>query len=166
MDEANSESPSYYLWRNVFSSINFLRVLNKLTKWKHARTMMLVVFKSAPVLKRCMRVKLVNYLIFYLLQIFQGIFQLYVLKLLKMQARYLGRQWRKSNMDIISSIYLKVRHRLNDDWAFANETRSKSWDFQMEEGELGMAVKTFNCRRYRHLMGIFFNLIYLVFFLD
>uniref|UniRef100_A0A915CZG2 Striatin-interacting protein 1 n=1 Tax=Ditylenchus dipsaci TaxID=166011 RepID=A0A915CZG2_9BILA len=140
VDEADTESPSYYLWRNVFSSINLLRVLNKLTKWKHARTMMLVVFKSAPVLKRCMRAK------------WLGIFQLYVLKLLKMQARYLGRQWRKSNMDIISSIYLKVRHRLNDDWAYANETRSKSWDFQVEEGELGLAVKKFNSRRYHHLL--------------
>ncbi|KAI1708150.1 striatin-interacting protein 1 [Ditylenchus destructor] len=135
----DTESPSYYLWRNVFSSINLLRVVNKLTKWKHARTMMLVVFKSAPVFKRCMRAKL-------------GIFQLYVLKLLKMQARYLGRQWRKSNMDIISSIYLKVRHRLNDDWAFANETRSKSFDFQVEEGELGLAVKKFNSRRYHHIL--------------
>jgi hypothetical protein len=73
----DSESPSYYLWRNVFASVNLLRskrclganseafelisfaVLNKLTKWKHARTMMLVVFKSAPVLKRCMRAKVV-----------------------------------------------------------------------------------------------------------
>jgi len=55
-------------------------------------------------------------------------------------------------MDIISSIYLKVRHRLNDDWAFANETRSKSWDFQVEEGELGLAVKKFNQRRYHHIL--------------
>lgn len=70
-----------------------------------------------------------------------------------MQARYLGRQWRKSNMDIISAIYLKVRHRLNDDWAFANETRTKSWDFQAEEGELSVAVKRFNARRYPNLIG-------------
>lgn len=46
--------------------------------------------------------------------------QLYVLKLLKMQTKYLGRQWRKSNMKTISAIYSKVRHRLNDDWAFGN----------------------------------------------
>jgi len=51
----------------------------------------------------------------------KGIFQLYVLKLLKMQARYLGRIWRKSNMDIISAIYLRVRHRLNDDWVRGGE---------------------------------------------
>ena len=133
------ESPNYFLWRNVFSSINLLRVINKLTKGKQARTMMLVVYKSAPVLKRCMRAKL-------------GIFQLYVLKLLKLQARYLGRQWRKSNMDLISAIYLRVRHRLNDDWAYANETtRTKSFDFQREENELGLAIKRFNARRYPHL---------------
>lgn len=28
-----------YSWRNVFSSINLLRILNKLTKWKHSRIM-------------------------------------------------------------------------------------------------------------------------------
>ena len=46
--------------------------------------------------------------------------QLYVLKLLKMQTKYLGRQWRKSNMKTMSAIYTKVRHRLNDDWAYGN----------------------------------------------
>lgn len=77
-------------------------------------------------------------------------FQLYVLKLLKMQTKYLGRQWRKSNMKTMSAIYTKVtfdtilisyyvlsknddvqvRHRLNDDWAFGNDVDSRPWDFQ------------------------------------
>uniref|UniRef100_A0A915Q113 Far11/STRP C-terminal domain-containing protein n=1 Tax=Setaria digitata TaxID=48799 RepID=A0A915Q113_9BILA len=142
LEDNDSQSPTYYLWRNVFSAINLLRVLNKLTKWKHARTMMLVVFKSAPILKRSLRVKL-------------AVFQLYVLKLLKMQARYLGRQWRRTNMEIMSAIYAKVRHRLNDDWAYANETRSKSWDFQNEEAALKTAVERFNSRRYAHLYPAF-----------
>ena len=68
---------------------------------------MLVVFKSAPILKRALKVR-------------QAMFQLYVLKLLKVQTKYLGRQWRKSNMKIMSAIYQKVRHRLNDDWAYGN----------------------------------------------
>lgn len=68
---------------------------------------MLVVFKSAPILKRALKVK-------------QAMMQLYVLKLLKMQTKYLGRQWRKSNMKTMSAIYQKVRHRLNDDWAYGN----------------------------------------------
>lgn len=96
-----------YSWRNIFSCINLLRILNKLTKWKHSRIMMLVVFKSAPILKRTLKVR-------------HAMMQLYVLKLLKMQTKYLGRQWRKSNMKTISAIYSMVRHRLNDDWAFGN----------------------------------------------
>ncbi|TMS35402.1 hypothetical protein L596_002813 [Steinernema carpocapsae] len=138
VDESETHAHKYFVWRNVFATINLLRVLNKLTKWKHVRTMMLVVFKSAPILKRALRVKL-------------GILQLYVLKLLKMQARYLGRQWRRTNMEVISAIYTKVRHRLNDDWAYANETRSKSFDFQMEEKTLKYAIERFNARRYAHI---------------
>jgi len=32
-------SQSFFSWRNVFSCINLLRILNKLTKWKHSRIM-------------------------------------------------------------------------------------------------------------------------------
>nr|CAD2129686.1 unnamed protein product [Meloidogyne enterolobii] len=140
VDEGNNtESPGYFCWRNVFSAINLLRAMNKLVKGKQARTILLVVYKSAPVLKRCMKAKL-------------GIFQLYVLKLLKLQARYLGRQWRKTNMDIISAIYMRCRHRLNDDWAYANETtRTKSFDYHKEENELSIAIRRFNTRRYPYL---------------
>lgn len=74
--------------------------------------------------------------------------QLYVLKLFKMQMKYLGRQWRKSNMKIISAIYNKVRHRLNDDWAFGNEIDARPWDFQAEESTLRTSVDNFNARRY------------------
>ena len=96
---------------------------------------MLVVFKSAPILKRTLKVK-------------HAMLQLYVLKLLKMQTKYLGRQWRKSNMKTISAIYTKVRHRLNDDWAFGNDVDSRPWDFQAEECALRSAVDRFNNRRY------------------
>lgn len=67
----------------------------------------MVAFKSAAILKRCLRIR-------------HAMLQLYVLKLLKMQSRYSGRQWRKNNMFIMSAIYQKVRHRLTDDWAFGN----------------------------------------------
>ncbi|XP_066598127.1 striatin-interacting protein 1 homolog [Prorops nasuta] len=127
-----------YSWRNVFSSINLLRILNKLTKWKHSRIMMLVVFKSAPILKRMLKVR-------------NAMMQLYVLKLLKMQTKYLGRQWRKTNMKTISVIYAKVRHRLNDDWAYGNDLDARPWDFQAEECELRTCVDQFNNRRYSNL---------------
>ena len=88
-----------FCWRNMFSSINLLRILNKLTKWKNCRIMMLVLFKSAQPLKRSLRIR-------------HAMFQVYALKLLKMQAKFLGRQWRKNNMKTMSAIYQKVRHRL------------------------------------------------------
>ncbi|GAA6101434.1 striatin-interacting protein 1 homolog isoform X1, partial [Tachysurus ichikawai] len=125
-----------FCWRNLFSCINLLRILNKLTKWKHSRTMMLVVFKSAPILKRALKVK-------------QAMLQLYVLKLLKVQTKYLGRQWRKSNMKTMSAIYQKVRHRLNDDWAYGNaDLDARPWDFQAEECSLRACIERFNARRY------------------
>ncbi|XP_041970638.1 striatin-interacting protein 1 [Aricia agestis] len=133
LDIGDSSVP--YSWRNVFSCINLLRILNKLTKWKNARIMMLVVFKSAPILKRTLKVR-------------HALMQFYVLKLLKMQTKYLGRQWRKTNMKTISAIYSKVRHRLNDDWAFGNDVDARPWDFQDEECALRVSVDRFNSRRY------------------
>uniref|UniRef100_A0AAX7VQJ6 Striatin interacting protein 2 n=1 Tax=Astatotilapia calliptera TaxID=8154 RepID=A0AAX7VQJ6_ASTCA len=140
MPELTAESleagdSSQFCWRNLFSCINLLRILNKLTKWKHSRTMMLVVFKSAPILKRALKVK-------------QAMMQLYVLKLLKIQTKYLGRQWRKSNMKTMSAIYQKVRHRLNDDWAYGNDIDARPWDFQAEECALRESIEKFNSRRY------------------
>ncbi|ETN85180.1 LAO/AO transport system ATPase [Necator americanus] len=120
-----------------FLDQNMTRVLNKLVKGKQSRVMMLMVFKSAPILKRSLKIRL-------------GLFQFFVLKALKMQSRYLGRQWRKSNMDIMSAIYNKVRHRMTDDWAFANEMR-KSYDYHSEESELKAAVERFHSRRYSKL---------------
>ncbi|XP_069085450.1 striatin-interacting protein 2 isoform X2 [Pleurodeles waltl] len=124
-----------FCWRNLFSCINLLRILNKLTKWKHSRTMMLVVFKSAPILKRALKVK-------------QAMMQLHVLKLLKLQTKYLGRQWRKSNMKTMSAIYQNVRHRMNDDWAYGNDIDARPWDFQAEECTLRANIESFNSRRY------------------
>lgn len=96
---------------------------------------MLVVFKSAPILKRALKVK-------------HEVLQLYVLKLLKAQTKYLGRNWRKSNMKTMSAIYQKVRHRLNDDWAYGNDLDARPWDFQAEECALRACVDRFNGRRY------------------
>ncbi|CAL8337905.1 unnamed protein product [Arctogadus glacialis] len=129
-----------FCWRNLFSCINLLRILNKLTKWKHSRTMMLVVFKSAPILKRALKVK-------------QAMMQLYVLKLLKIQTKYLGRQWRKSNMKTMSAIYQKVRHRLNDDWAYGNDIDARPWYFQVEECDMRESIEKFNSRRYDRSRG-------------
>ena len=128
-----------YCWRNMFSCINLVRVLNKLTKWKHSRIMMLVVFKSSQTLLKALSVR-------------HSMFQLYVLKLLKVQLKFLGRQWKKSNMKLISPIYQKVRHRLTDDWAYSNDNEARPWDFQAEEFTLQANINRFHQRRYHDLL--------------
>ena len=100
--------------------------------------MMLVIFKSAPILKKVLRIK-------------QPMLQYYALKLIKMQTRHLGRQWRKTNMSVMSAIYQKVRHRLGDDWAFGNEQEAQGWDFQSDECALRARIDKFNQRRYRYM---------------
>ncbi|TUT43022.1 Striatin-interacting protein 1 [Bagarius yarrelli] len=59
------------------------------------------------------------------LKVKQAMLQLYVLKLLKVQTKYLGRQWRKSNMKTMSAIYQKA-----------------------EECSLRASIERFNARRY------------------
>ena len=51
-------------------------------------------------------------------------------------------------MKTMSAIYQKVRHRLNDDWAFGNDMDARPWDFQAEECALRTCVDRFNNRRY------------------
>ncbi|CAI2344446.1 unnamed protein product [Caenorhabditis sp. 36 PRJEB53466] len=131
----------YFMWRNVFFAVNLIRLLNKLVKAKNDRVKMLMVFKSAPVLKRLFKVRV-------------SILQLYVLKAIKMQSRYLGRQWRKSNMDIISAIYSKVRHRMTDDWAFASDIKRKC-DYQKEDSLIKASIERFHSRRYSRLYPLF-----------
>ena len=71
----------------------------------------------------------------------------------RLQAKYLGRQWRKSNMKTMSAIYQKVRHRLTDDWAFGNDVDSRPWDFQAQEFSLQASINRFHHRRYSAASG-------------
>ncbi|KAF3819344.1 hypothetical protein GH733_013494 [Mirounga leonina] len=106
----NQNILSYITAKNSISVLDYpcctIQDLPELT----TESLMLVVFKSAPILKRALKVK-------------QAMLQLYVLKLLKIQTKYLGRQWRK-NID------------------------ARPWDFQAEECTLRANIEAFNSRRY------------------
>lgn len=71
-------------------------------------------------------------------------------------------------MELISAVYSKVRHRLNDDWAFANVTRCKAWDIQQDEMDLKEFIEKFNARRYTNAgVGIeFCKSIYIFYLLE
>ncbi|KAL1451720.1 hypothetical protein WDU94_006071, partial [Cyamophila willieti] len=133
---SSGPSSPLYSSTNIITSINLLRILNKLVKNKQSRIMALIYFKSFAPLKILLRVR-------------HNVLQFYALKLIKLQSRYQGRQWRKVNIKILGYVFLMVRHRFHDDWAYGNELESKQQlDTQADEAALKRVVVRFNRRRY------------------
>lgn len=100
------ESSSLYTnERNMFWVINLLRVLQKLTKWKPQRIMLMVQYKSSAIFRK-------------ILKISHPVMELCTLKILKSQVAYQSKKWRSNNMKIISAIYLKCKTNLNEDWMY------------------------------------------------
>lgn len=100
---SNPLDPSTFSTRHFHTSISLLRILQKVTRQKSHRVLLLVSFKSAQILRRILRVP-------------EPMLRLYVLKLFKSQVPYCGRKWRQSNMRVITAIYLHCRPELRDEW--------------------------------------------------
>ena len=92
-----------FSFRQFQTSIHLLRILQKITRSKAHRILLLVQYKSSQVLRRILRVP-------------DPMLRLYVLKLFKSQVPYCGRKWRQSNMRVITAIYLHCRPELRDEW--------------------------------------------------
>ncbi|KAF7331855.1 hypothetical protein MKEN_00065600 [Mycena kentingensis (nom. inval.)] len=123
-----------FSWRNFFSTINFAKIMQKLSKNRSHRIWMLIQYKSSPVLKRALKVQ-------------HPMFQLHILKLIKSQVPFCGRKWRQTNMKVITSIYLNCRPDLRDEWLTGTEVDDAS-DAQAQEHALRHLVKFYNTRRY------------------
>ena len=98
-----SEPIEVFSWRNFFSSINFLRIMQKVTRQKAHRCLLLVQYKSSTILRKVLKTP-------------DPLLRLYTLKLFKSQVPYCGRKWRQSNMRVITAIYLHCRPELRDEW--------------------------------------------------
>jgi hypothetical protein len=127
--------------RNMFFCINFLRVLNKLVKWKPARIEHLESFRnSKAILNRLVEIK-------------HDTIKLYALKLLKMQMKYTRKNWRKRHVHLINEIYNRVRLHMNDSFLTyvpPKMTRDKLEDHK-DENLLRKDIAEFNERRYGDL---------------
>ncbi|KAK7061485.1 Striatin-interacting protein 1 [Favolaschia claudopus] len=123
-----------FSWRNFFATINFAKIMQKLSKNRSHRIWMLIQYKSSPVLKRALKVQ-------------HPMFQLHILKLIKSQVPFCGRKWRQTNMKVITSIYLNCRPDLRDEWLTSTEVEDAS-DAQAQEHALRHLVKFYNNRRY------------------
>ncbi|WRT66139.1 uncharacterized protein IL334_003092 [Kwoniella shivajii] len=126
---------SEYSWRNFFSTINFLKILQKITKHRSHRTYMLTTYKSSQILKRMLKVN-------------HPMSQLQILKLIKSQMPWCGRKWRQSNMKVITSIYLNCRPELRDDWLAGTDQDNELEDALPQEYALRSLVQFYNKRHY------------------
>ncbi|KAK4580492.1 Factor arrest protein 11 [Recurvomyces mirabilis] len=92
-----------YSWRNLFTSLNHLRILQKVTRRKTHRALLLVSYKSSNHLKKTLKIPV-------------HALRLYTLKLFKTQVPFCGRKWRQGNMKVITAVWLSVPAELRDDW--------------------------------------------------
>lgn len=92
-----------YAPRFFYTTITLLRLLQKITKRKAHRALLLVQYKSSTILRRALKIP-------------QPELRLYTLKLFKSQVPYCGRKWRQTNMRVITAVYLHVRAELRDEW--------------------------------------------------
>lgn len=129
-----------YSWRNFYSSITLLRVMQKICKGKAHRNLLLVQYKSSNIIKKALKVP-------------QHELRLYTLKLFKSQVPYCGRKWRQGNMRVITAVYLHCRPDLRDEWLSGSDV-----DGDMEEAlPLEQALRSLthwgNVRRYKKVMA-------------
>jgi len=135
-----SEPITSFSWRNFFSSINFLRILQKVCKNKAHRNLILVQYKSAAYLKKALKVP-------------QRELRLYTLKLFKNQVPYCGRKWRQTNMKVITAVYLHCRPELRDDWLLSSDVDADVEQAVPMEQSLRALTHYYNIKRYPTQMG-------------
>lgn len=129
-----------FSWRNFFSSINFLRVMQKICKNKAHRNLLLVQYKSSNILKKSLKIP-------------QPELRLYTLKLFKNQVPYCGRKWRQGNMRVITAVYLHCRPELRDDWLAGSDVDAEVEEALPLEQALRALTHWHNIKRYPNQMG-------------
>ncbi|KAH8682794.1 pheromone-dependent cell cycle arrest protein-like protein Far11 [Tricladium varicosporioides] len=135
-----AEPITEFSWRNFFSSINFLRVMQKICKNKAHRNLLLVQYKSSNILKKSLKIP-------------QPELRLYTLKLFKNQVPYCGRKWRQGNMRVITAVYLHCRPELRDDWLAGSDVDAEVEEALPLEQALRALTHWHNIKRYPDQMG-------------
>ncbi|TQS33827.1 hypothetical protein Golomagni_05816 [Golovinomyces magnicellulatus] len=124
-----------FSWRNFFSLINCLRVMQKICKNKSHRNLLLVQYKSSTILRKSLRIP-------------QPELRLYTLKLFKNQVPYCGRKWRQGNMRVITAVYLYCRPELRDEWLAGSDIDAEVDSALPLEQALRGLTHWLNVRRY------------------
>lgn len=132
---------THYSWRTFFTSINHLRILQKLLKAKPHRQLLMVQSKYSLTLKKHLRVP-------------ESLVRLYTLKIIKGQVPYCHRKWRSSNMRIITAIYLHVKPGLRDEWLSGLDVEQEIGEALPMEQALRAMTWWWHLRSYPSQMGV------------
>lgn len=130
-----------FSFRNFFSAINYLHIMQKITRNKAHRCLLLVQYKSSAVLRKGIKIPNPH-------------LRLYTLKLFKSQVPYCGRKWRQTHMRIITAIYLYCRPELRDDWLAGADIDAEVEDSLPMEQALRGLTHWWHLRRYKSAMAV------------
>ncbi|KAI5820109.1 hypothetical protein BZA77DRAFT_374257 [Pyronema omphalodes] len=139
-DQQHQEVITEYSWRNFFTSINIMRILQKVVKGKAHRNLALVQFRSSVILRKPLKCP-------------QRELRLYTLKVFKGQVPYCGRKWRHGNMRVITSIYLYCRPELRDDWLAGGDVDNEVEEAGPQEEALRALTLFYNVSWFPKSMG-------------
>lgn len=117
---------------SFFTTINLLRVLQKITKNKYCRLLHLIQLKTCNILQRVLKIR-------------HRDLELYALKLIKSQIPFLGKKWKVNHMSIVSSIYMTLKPRLVEEYLSA--------DLEIQPAEAAVSFFANNCKKLA-LIGI------------
>ncbi|KAK9553088.1 Factor arrest protein 11 [Aspergillus fumigatus] len=129
-----------FSFRNFFSAINYLHIMQKITRDKAHRCLLLVQYKSSTILRKGLKIP-------------DPHLRFYTLKLFKSQVPYCGRKWRQSNMRVITAIYLYCRPELRDDWLAGSDIDAEVEEALPLEQALRGLTHWWHLRRYKDVMG-------------
>ncbi|EPS28589.1 hypothetical protein PDE_03535 [Penicillium oxalicum 114-2] len=129
-----------FSFRNFFSAINYLHIMQKITRDKAHRCLLLVQYKSSTILRKGLKIP-------------DPYLRFYTLKLFKSQVPYCGRKWRQSNMRVITAIYLYCRPELRDDWLAGSDVDAEVEEALPLEQALRGLTHWWHLRQYKDVMG-------------
>ncbi|KAJ5166435.1 uncharacterized protein N7482_005216 [Penicillium canariense] len=129
-----------FSFRNFFSAINYLHIMQKITRDKAHRCLLLVQYKSSTILRKGLKIP-------------DPHLRFYTLKLFKSQVPYCGRKWRQSNMRVITAIYLYCRPELRDDWLAGSDVDAEVEEALPLEQALRGLTHWWHLRQYKDVMA-------------
>ncbi|EFA75604.1 FAM40 family protein [Heterostelium album PN500] len=115
----NNNNNNNECWRNIFSTICVLRIIQKISKYNPSRFTVITPTKAVNILKKYSVIE-------------QKSIKMYSLKIIKNLIPYLARKWRQNNMKVITDIFLEVPIHINDIWLSSQSELTLQQSTEME----------------------------------